>query len=310
MAALDRELAVVASAQRMLITVHDVRRAGGASHHIQRRIEGGRWTGVEHGVYLISGASLDWATRQLAAVLAAGPGTMASHLATARLLGLQGFSQAGVELSIPRGCRYRRAGVRTHESTDLDRCMVIRCSGVPLTDPARTILDLGRYLGVPRLRRVVEDARRQGLVTWSSLVMTLARHARRGRHGTRRLRAVIAHDAHRDEVTDSDFELLVLSLLVDAGLPEPVVHHRVESHGRFVAEVDLAYPDWRVAIECGGRSHLQEDVRPDSIVRDVRKAIDAARGQSILAAVVSQTAESCRRFRTTPGLAAVVSQDR
>ena len=158
MSELDSKLAAVAARQRMLITIADVHRAGGSHHHAQRRLEGGRWTTVDHGVYLIAGAPLDWTTRQLAAVLAAGRGAVASHLAAARLLELPGFASAGVEVSIPRGRRYRRSRVRTHESTDLERCTIIRRHGVPLTDPSRTILDLGRYVSADRLRRIVESA--------------------------------------------------------------------------------------------------------------------------------------------------------
>lgn len=267
MSALDAALAAVAAKQRMLLTVDDVRRAGGDSHHVQRRVEGGRWTVLDHGVYLIAGAPRDWTTRQLAAVLAAGDGAISSHLAAGRLLGLPGFRTAGLELSIPRGRRYRRDGVRTHESTDLDRCSIIWRDGVPLTDPDRTILDLARYLGIRRLTRVVEAARRQELVSWSSLIRTLMRHARRGRHGTRRLRSVILAGAHRDEITDSDFELMVLSLLLDSGLPEPELHHRAYAGDRFIAEVDLAYPRWKIAIECDGPSHLDDEVREKDLPR-------------------------------------------
>ena len=129
------------------------------------------------------------------------------------------------------------------------------------------MLDLGRYVGWKRLAKAVEAARRSDLVSWSSLIATLARHARRGRHGTRRLRAVILSDAHRDEVTDTDMELLVLSLLREADLPEPVLHHRVQVEGRFAAEVDLAYPQWKVAIECDGDIHLRPDVRERDLPR-------------------------------------------
>jgi very-short-patch-repair endonuclease len=266
MSELDRRLADVASRQRMLITLNDVRSAGGSQRNAQDRVYGGRWTRVDHGVHLIAGAPLDWSTQELAAVLAAGPGATASHFAAARLWGL-GFRTAGLEVSIPRGRKYRRANVRTHESTDLDRCRVVPRDAVPVTDPNRTLLDLGRYIGVQRLARVTETARRSDLVDWSSLIATLARHARRGRPGVRRLRAVILAGAHRAEVTDTDVELLVLSLLTEAGLPEPVLHHRVHDGQRFVAEVDLAYPQWKIAIECDGDVHLLSEVRERDLPR-------------------------------------------
>ena len=82
-----------------------------------------------------------------------------------------------------------------------------------------------------------------------------------------RLRRVIAANAHREEITDSDFELLVLALLVEHGLPEPVLHHRIFDGSRFVAEVDLAYPELRIAIELDGKVHLEPEVRERDLPR-------------------------------------------
>lgn len=51
-------------------------------------------------------------------------------------------------------------------------------------------------------------------------------------------------------------------LLVDAGLPEPVLAHEVrDSRGRFVARLDLAYPQWRIAIEYEGEHHLTDSAQ-------------------------------------------------
>ncbi|WFE23794.1 hypothetical protein O7621_11285 [Solwaraspora sp. WMMD937] len=45
-------------------------------------------------------------------------------------------------------------------------------------------------------------------------------------------------------------------LLHDAGLPRPVPQHKVaDPQGRFIGRVDLAYPQWRIAIEDGGDHH-------------------------------------------------------
>jgi hypothetical protein len=123
------------------------------------------------------------------------------------------------------------------------------------------LLDLARRLSDRRLLRAIESARRDKLTTWSELVACLARHARCGRPGITRLRRVISDNVHREEITDSDFELLVLVLLVERGLPEPVLHHVVrDGNGRFLAEVDLAFPEHKIAIELDGGDHLDRDV--------------------------------------------------
>jgi very-short-patch-repair endonuclease len=43
--------------------------------------------------------------------------------------------------------------------------------------------------------------------------------------------------------------------LVLAGLPRPVTQHEIRHDGRFVARADLAWPQWRVAVEYDGAWH-------------------------------------------------------
>ena len=44
-------------------------------------------------------------------------------------------------------------------------------------------------------------------------------------------------------------------LLVAAGLPQPVIQYEVRDGSRLIARVDLAYPQWRIAIEYEGDGH-------------------------------------------------------
>jgi very-short-patch-repair endonuclease len=305
---IDRRIAALAATQHGLFAVKQVLDLGVTRRMVRGRAKAGRINREDVDVYRIVGLPPSWEARVLASVLAAGDGAVASHRAAAALWGLDGFNKGTPEITIPRGRRYRRHGVRSHESTDLDRCDVRVRSGIPVTDPARTLLDLGRFIGDDRLARAVESARRLRLTDWSELIATLARHARRGRPGVRRLRRTIARHAHRSEVTDSDFELLVISLLLEHDLPEPVLHYALRTaDGSFVAEIDLTYPGLRIAIELDGAVHRDGEVferdrprqnrivlegwvvlrftwatfrdRPEEIVRQVTAAIRAARGR-------------------------------
>ena len=268
MADLDRRLAAVAVAQHSLITLADVIAAGGTPAHAQRRVASGRWERVASGVHRIAGVPSSYEAEVLAAVLSAGEGAVASHLCAARLLGL-GFTKAGPEVSVPRGRRPRAVPGRLHQSTDLDRCQVRLVRGIPVTDPSRTILDLGRYLGPRALRRAAETARRAELATWSSLAHTLAAHARQGRHGITRLREVVADGLLVDGLTDTDSELIALTVLRQHGLPDPVLHHQIRADdGELVAELDLAYPERMAAIEIDGTVHLDPTVRRKDDARD------------------------------------------
>ncbi len=265
---LDRRLAAIAGRQHSLITMDDVIAAGGDRNHAYRRVATGRWEPVGRGVYRLAGVPWTYEARVMAAVLTAGPGAVASHLCAARLHGI-GFGTASPEVSIPRGRRHRPDDVRVHQSTDLDRCSTHLRHGIPITDPARTLLDLGRYIGPQSLYRAVEQARRLELVTWSQLVHTLVAHARRGRHGIRRLRLVISTGMPVAEVTDTDSELMALTILREHGVPGVVLHHRIiDPDGRFVAEIDLAFPGQLLGIEIDGRVHLDPDVRAKDEARD------------------------------------------
>ena len=187
----------------------------------------GRIDKVDVDVYRIAGLPPSWESRTMAVALSAGPGALISHRAAAALWGFEGFNRGIPEVTIPRGRKYRRTGVRTHESTDLDRPTPHQRSGIPLTDPSRTLLDLARFIGDRRLLQAVESARRLQLTSWPELIASLAKHARRGRPGIRRLRRVIAANAHRDEITDSDFVPPCSPSSGSNALPEPVLHHQL-----------------------------------------------------------------------------------
>jgi very-short-patch-repair endonuclease len=263
MTELDHRIADVAARQRGLVTIADVERR----QLLTTRAAAGRLIRAERGVYAINGLPPDDDRALLATRLTTRGRFGVSHLAAARRLGIPGYSTAPLEVSVDRGVRLRRPGLRVHESSDLDRCRIIEIDGVPVTDPARTLLDLARFIGPMRLLRNIEWCRRRGLVGWSDLITTLLAHARRGRPGIRRFREVLAANSHREEVTDADLEVLVLALLREHGLPEPVLHHEVWDGHRFVAEVDLAYPERMIAMECDGDVHLEEEVRERDLPR-------------------------------------------
>lgn len=267
MPTLDDTLLPVFARQHWLVTLDEVRSAGGSADAASLRVRNGRWSTADHSVYRMTGVPRTWESNLLAPILSAGAPAMASHLSAAVLHGIPGFGRGVPEISIPRGTEHRRSVLRVHTSTDLDRCDRVTRDGIPTTDVARTLLDLGRFVGDVRLLRAIEWCRREGKTDWSTLVSTLARHARKGRPGIRRLRRLIVAHADRKEITDSDFELLALALLAEVGLPTPVLHHLVTEDGRFIAEVDLAYPQWRIAIELDGAVHLESDVRERDLPR-------------------------------------------
>jgi very-short-patch-repair endonuclease len=111
---------------------------------------------------------------------------------------------------------------------------------IPVTTPARTLIDLATCVDRDALEEALDDALRRRLVSLPKL------RWRMKELGARKvLTRLVDERAHG--VTESNLEIRVLRALRAAGLPKPVIQHRI---GRY--RVDLAYPDARIAIECDG----------------------------------------------------------
>src|SRR3546814_17320649 len=94
MSELDHELALTAEQQLALVTLDDVRRAGGGRDHLYDRARAGRIERVAPTVYRVRGAPRSPATQLLANVLSAHGLAAAPHLAAASRLHLPGDRRA------------------------------------------------------------------------------------------------------------------------------------------------------------------------------------------------------------------------
>jgi very-short-patch-repair endonuclease len=137
----------------------------------------------------------------------------------------------------------KRAGIRAYGVRELPLEDVRVVEQIRVTNPARTILDIGRFLGVDQLEHVVADAERRGLVRRRDLIEQVERN--RGRPGVTKLRAVISEGT--PAFTRSRAERRLLTLLRRSSLPSPSTNARVGRH-----EVDFLWPHERVIVEVDG----------------------------------------------------------
>ena len=123
-----------------------------------------------------------------------------------------------------------------------------------VTTPLRTCWDLANWLD-PVEAVVYIDAmlswrlvRRNDLVAYGE-----------ARANTRGVRAFERAVALADPGAESPQESRLRARLVLAGVPRPVTQYVIERAGAFVARVDLAWPDCRVAVEYDGVWHAGSD---------------------------------------------------
>ncbi len=165
------------------------------------------------------------------------------------------------------GTRLRaRAGCLIREIT-VDDTDVQQLSGLSLTTPLRTAFDCGRWLGLVEGVVVADALAHARLITAAGLATYASTH--RGLRGIRRLQAVCGLI---EPLSESPMETRVRVLLVTNGLPRPASQWVVnDPTGHFVARLDLAYPDRRLAIEYDGSLHWAQrradDRRRDALRR-------------------------------------------
>jgi len=126
--------------------------------------------------------------------------------------------------------------------------------GVRVTTPVRTCWDLAQWLDLVEAVVVIDLLIRRRLVTAADLEAYATR--RGGHRGWRRLlRAATLADPGAESPQESRLRVR----LVLAGVPAPVTQYVIERGGRFLARVDLAWPEQKVAVEYDGLWHAADD---------------------------------------------------
>jgi hypothetical protein len=270
---LDRRLAPTFASQQALITRRQVLAAGGSTSAIDRRVASERWERAERAVFALVGVPWSW-RRDLAAVVLSVTNAVASHRAAASLLGAHWDDRATppIEFCVPDRASPTRTFDRTrarspeldivvHENLDLGRVPSRLVDGIPTTSPLRLAVDLGSVVPFDQYRRAVAQLRRHHGIAWVDLDRVYRRHSIQGRNGCGALRDLLDRHFETEGAHDEVIEARCADLLVDAGLPEPVHQHQVRRPDGTVARFDLAYPEWRIAIETDGMIHGEEEVR-------------------------------------------------
>lgn len=236
-----------------------------------RMLRGRAWRRLFFDVY-ISSASFDADNHRMwceAAGLIMPRGACIGGWSSAQLWGAPLLpTDAPVWVSVPLNARMRPANRLRIQRTPLPPADIDRSFGFPVTTSVRTAFDLGRYL--PRTDALVAlDALCNCLVKPSELEAYAT--ARWSWPRTRQLRSLLPMIEPR---TESPMETRVRLLVVDGGLPAPDAQVEVRTEqGVFIGRVDLAYQEWKIAIEYEGDHHrerrqYQQDVARVNALRE------------------------------------------
>lgn len=205
-----------------------------------------------------------------------------------------------VHVCFPKGGRIRRRPGLVVSQETLDPDDVLVHGGLQITTPVRTAFDCLRLLPHPE-GLVVADA-----LTHTKRVTVGAIRAYFGsKSRLRNLRIGAALVDRIEPKSESPMETRVRVLLEDAGLGRPEAQWEVhDAARRFVARLDLAYPDALVAVEYDGAWHWKqrrEDDRRRAAVRRLGWEIVVVSADDYYATPERVRSEVAALLRERPG---------
>jgi very-short-patch-repair endonuclease len=253
--------------------------ADGISRHvISRAASAGLLHRRHRGVYIVGHLALAPYALEAAALLACGDSAVISHRSAAYLWGLID-RPAEVDVTIVGGQRRPQSGMRIHRVKDLDSRDLRRRHGLPITSPARTVVDLAAAAGEYELERIIAEGRGLRLIGDGELERALERSGSRPGNGT--LRALLRAEGEPG-ITRSEGERTLRRYLRAAQLPQPLTNRKL---GKW--EPDFLWPAHRVVVELDSwqfhshRKAFERDRRKDMALRDAGYTVIRITGRQL-----------------------------
>jgi hypothetical protein len=177
----------------------------------------------------------------------------AAHASAAVLWTLIGFQEGPIEISCSRALR--RSGVRIHRPSQLGADQIQRIQGIPTTDAARTLIDLGTRLSMNELEVVLDDALTRKLTSLSHLNKRVEAMNGKGWRGTAALKKLLRERESGLAPAESPLETKLFQVLREERLPLPDRQVSIYDDEGFIGRVDLAYPHRRLILEAQSYKH-------------------------------------------------------
>lgn len=218
---------------------------------------------LHRGVYAVGHLALPPFAHEQAAILACGEPSLISSRSALYLWGLAARPSDVHVIALGHHCR-KRVGIHLRLLAAIDDRDVRRRHGLPLTSPARSLIDLAATAGPVELEDLVAGARVRRLVGEGELEAALARAGKA--RGAAAMRRFLAEEGGSD-MTRSIAERRFRRCLRQAELPQPKTNRKVAGY-----EVDFLWEAEKVAVEVDGwrfhghRRAFERDRRKDMIL--------------------------------------------
>lgn len=239
----------LAKGQRGYLDRAQVHGVGMSDEETERLVEQNHWQRPHPGVYRTGSAPPEWEDKVRAACMAAGGDARAMGRTAARIRDLDGSGRHTIiELTVSVGRGPTPAGVITHVTRRSNLLLTTAINGIPVSSINQTLVEYAWLTRSDQLvERALEDAFRRGMTDEGPLRRFLS-GCGKGVPGVTRLRRVLDGRPH-GRPARSGFEVIVLDVLREYGLPLPLRRPLVAVPPDRKFELDLAYLDRLIDIE-------------------------------------------------------------
>jgi hypothetical protein len=265
----DQRIASIANLQRGRVARRQLIAAGIPPRMVARLVAAGKLWPRHAGVYVVGHNSEVEFGRETAALLAfTNPAGLCLHSA-AHIWRLRPAAlDAAVDvIFVENRSGGRRQGIHVHRSTILQARDIRIRERLPVTSPARTLLDLADVLTPRQLAKVLDEALATRIVTMQQIEELLTR-AGTGRLGAPILKALLNDRARGRGPSGSRDEDRMYELIIASGLPIPQRNAPVG-----VYRLDFLWPHHHVALEVDGypwhttKTAFERDHRKDAAMK-------------------------------------------
>jgi very-short-patch-repair endonuclease len=256
----DPVIAGAAARREGVVTRRELRELGVTDREIDHRAQRKRLHRQHRGTYLVGHEVPPERAPLFAAVAALGDPAYINHRTALEQYSILEPVAGPIHVTLVGCCRRSRDNIRVHRTTRIAEEDLGTLDGLPITSPARAILDFADDATPRELAEAVNEAHVQKLATPEDLRAVLKRTP--GRKGAALLKATLdRHDG--PSRAHEGGEKLLEALLKRARLPKPAVNAKRAGY-----ECDFTYEDQKLIIEVdSGKYHGT----PAAVDRDRRK---------------------------------------
>jgi len=264
----EDRIAAVAAHQRGRIARRQLLAVGVSHSTIVWLVDKGRLLPSLRGVFCVGHSAPTELGSETEALLSVRDGAALCHWSATAVLGLWTPAPREVEVVLDTYAGGSNPGVHVHRSRILEPRDIWIRKGLPVTSPARTLLDLAATATDRRLEVVFDRGITERIVSLAHVRDVLDRAG--GHPGRGRLADLVGRENGASAMTASEAAERMLALIKAAGLPMPEVEFPFGPY-----ELDFYWPAARFVVEVDGyrwhssRYRFERDRRKDN---DLRRA--------------------------------------